>query len=208
MPCDHIFQQNLHWSRVEILSHFIGINAEFPWRTRRRGHLDHACMPPTHNRLPLFLLSFSCLHRPAPFLIHTRKGVGRCKHENDNKNSGKRLCPHSQSLATVFIIILVFTSPRPLPCISYTRKGAGRCKHENDNKNSDCAPTAQYIPPPGSRHASWHTWVSKVDIQGWGTRTRYSYSQFSSTEFLILVLVLVSSKVTLLVFVLVLVHKY
>ena len=29
-----------------------------------------------------------------------------------------------QSLATVFIIILI------------TRKGAGRCKHENDNKNS------------------------------------------------------------------------
>ena len=43
----------------------------------------------------------------------------------------------TQSLATVFIIILVFTSPRPLPCINiYTRKGAGRCKHENDNKNS------------------------------------------------------------------------
>ena len=41
----------------------------------------------------------------------------------------------SQSLATVFIIILVFTSPRPLPCKN-TRKGAGRCKHENDNKNS------------------------------------------------------------------------
>ena len=35
-----------------------------------------------------------------------------------------------QSLATVFIIILVFTSSRPLPCINK------RCKHENDNKNS------------------------------------------------------------------------
>ena len=46
-----------------------------------------------------------------------------------------------QSLATVFIIIFVFPSPRPLPCINnylyvYTRKGVGRWKHENNDKNS------------------------------------------------------------------------
>ena len=30
-----------------------------------------------HSRLPLFLLSFSCFHRPAPFLVYIQQGTGR-----------------------------------------------------------------------------------------------------------------------------------
>ena len=34
------------------------------------------------------------LQKPVPRagFIYTRKGAGQCKHENNNKNSGKRLC--------------------------------------------------------------------------------------------------------------------
>ena len=43
-----------------------------------------------------------------------------CRHPSERSGGWA-----AQSLATVFIIIFVFPSPRPLPCI-YTRKGAGR----------------------------------------------------------------------------------
>ena len=56
--------------------------------------------PTTQSLATVFIIIFVFPSpRPLPYInIYTRKGAGRWKHENDNKNSGKRLCPTRRPL--------------------------------------------------------------------------------------------------------------
>ena len=73
------------------------------WNVITYPGLDACFRHTSHSRLPLFLLLFSCFHRPRNIPVFIEgKGWGRWEHENDNKNSGKPLW-HKSSYMYLYI---------------------------------------------------------------------------------------------------------
>ena len=82
------------------------------WLVQLCKFVSRSPTPGIHpSRLSLFLWHYLFKSpRPLPCLIYTRKGAGQCKHDNDNKNSGKRLWFKPSTLP----IFLILSYPGPI----------------------------------------------------------------------------------------------